>query len=173
MLNRTKIVYIHCFGTNDNSARMLSGGVLYVNQPLGHTLKLCLRGDNAFCFVILSSIKAYSGFVCNCADCARLKYKCVTKQLAYIFVSCCLIFARKVKVNIGNFVAFKAQKCFKRNVKTILFKLCAADGTILIGHINPDVVFPFFKEFIMLAVWAYIVGAQGVNLGYPCKICRK
>ena len=75
-----------------------------------------------------------------------------------------LIFAGEVQIDIRHLAAAEAQEGFKRDIKAVLYVLCAAHRALLIRHICSAAVAAIQNKLTVFAVRAAVMGRQRIDL---------
>ena len=135
MLNRSKFLDFHTLWKHDNTTRMLPGSPSYTGTALNNSVDFTITFMYSPLFKIILYITK-SCLISQCAYGSCLKCLSFTKNNFRIFMSICLIFAGKIKVNIRFLVSFKSQESFKRNIKALFFHFGSTFRTDLIRHIT-------------------------------------
>ena len=178
MLHRGKGVDILSHRKDDNAARMLAGRPPDSRASLHNPVYFAAAFVNSF-FLIIVFHKTESGLVCQCPDGSRLKGLSGAEDNLCVFVRLCLIFPRKIQVNIRLLVPLEPQKGLKRNVKAEFLHFSAAHRTVFIRHIAPGhshlpVFFHVRRiKLHVLVILAQIMRRQRIYLCNPRHRSRK
>ncbi len=164
MLYRCKIVNIFVTWHDHNATWMLSSGSFYARAFFFEPNTFCGVDFDLVVFHIFLD-KSIRRLVCHRTDRSRTEYIIFSKKFFGVFMRSGLIFARKVEVDVGFFVAFESKKNFKRNVMSFFLIFCAAVWTFFVWQIHSRCDFSVFKKLAVLALFTNIVRRKWIYLG--------
>ncbi|MPM32960.1 hypothetical protein SDC9_79527 [bioreactor metagenome] len=173
ILNRRIVKDVVLLGDDDNPARMLARGDLDILAALCNAFLLRAAQHLPRLFLIDADIVKRSTLR-NAADCSRAERMPAAEHLLDVFMRNGLVFAGEVKIDIRRLVAVEAQKHLKRDIKSHLIIAAAADGAILIRHVDAaGIEQAVYGKVAVLAVRADIVRLKRVYLRDSRHGCDK
>ncbi|MPN07597.1 hypothetical protein SDC9_154868 [bioreactor metagenome] len=171
ILNRRIVEDVVLLRYDDDAAGVLTCRDLHVLAALGNAF--ALRAPECLPQLFFENTNVLKRRALrNAADGSRAKCMAATEHLFDVFVRNRLVLAGKVQVDIRRLVAVESQKHLERNVKACFFILRAADGAILIWHVDAAGVCQAVDvEVAVLALRADIVRLERIDLrdaGHGC-----
>ena len=163
VLDGAEILHILVVRHHHQSSGVLARGAAHAHTPQGQPLFLSAAHLQPVLLQILEN-EAEGGLVRQGADGAGPEHLGLAEHLDGVAVGPGLVLAGEVQVDVRNLAAAEAQKGLKGDVKAVLHIGGAADGAHLVRHVGPAAVGPVQHEFAVLALWAAVVGRQGVDL---------
>ncbi len=135
VLHRGKRINLLPQRKDDNSARVLSCRPLHPHTAGNQAVNLTGTLSLAALLKVFFNI-AVSRLIRQRTHGSRPERLPFSKDNFGVIVGLTLVFAGEIQVNIRFLIAFKAQKRFKRNVKSLFFQRFAAHRTGAIRHIT-------------------------------------
>ena len=173
MLYRAEIVNFKVLRDYYDAAGMLTRRAARSDASLSQTLFFGFRKIQAVFFGIMHN-KSVSGLFLNISDGPGSESMAFAEHRFREFMRHGLIFAGEVQIDIGCFIAFESEECFKRYFVTVAAQRCSADRAVLFGKVHSAFGFAVRRrKFAVFAVRASVMGGQRVHFRNSCKICHK
>ena len=135
MLHRSKFFDFLTNRKNNDTSRMLTGCTAYTGTSLYNTVNFAVTFVLTTLLIIVFYITK-RGFLCQCTDRACFECLTFTKNNFCITMCICLIFTRKVKVDIRFFITLESKEGLKRNIKSFFIHFCSALRAYTVRHIT-------------------------------------
>ena len=163
MLNGSKILCLIAIGNDNHTARVLTRCTLDTGTALAKSVGFSVVYASFTLFKVFFN-EAESCFIGNGTYRTRFKNVGNAEKLFGVSVGVELIFARKVKVDIGRFVALEAEEGFKRNVVAVSNHRNTAMRTVLWRQIKAGADLTVEEKLTVLTLLAKIERCKRHNL---------
>ena len=152
-LYRRKKMDIHVPRHDHDARRMSPCRPFCSNTAVYNTLDKTVSLLFSFSLIKFSGISIRRLILDGC-DRTRAIHVIPTEKLLRVFMRDRLIYAGKIKIDIGNLVSVKTEKYGKRNIMTVFFQRLAANRTIFVRKVEPGTIRSIRNEFAVFALRA-------------------